>query len=103
MKRGDVWWLEDPDLGRRPVCVVTRDQAIPVLRAITVALATRRARGIETEVVLDRTDGMPTDCVVALDNLRVVRKANLTERITRLSDVRMHEVCTALNRALGCA
>lgn len=32
--RGDVRWLELPDAGRRPVCVLTRGEAIPVLNNV---------------------------------------------------------------------
>lgn len=36
-RQGEVWWAELPDAGRRPVLVVTRDAAIPVLRTLLVA------------------------------------------------------------------
>lgn len=101
--RGDVCWLELPDEGRRPVCVLTREAALPVLRNVSVALITRTVRGIPTEVCLDERDGMPAECVIALDNLRTVPKRMLTERITSLSGGQMHEVCRALGVATGCA
>jgi predicted transcriptional regulator len=31
VNRGEVWWLEHPEIGRRPACILTRQQAIPVL------------------------------------------------------------------------
>lgn len=102
MNRGDVFWLEAPDEGRRPVCVLTRQAALPVLRNVLVAMVTRTRRGIPTEVPLDQADGMPVDCAISLDNVRTVPRALLTDRITRLSGVRMHEVCIALDRAAGC-
>ena len=94
--------MEEPDVGRRPACVLTRQEAIPVLQRVTVAPATRTVRSIPTEVELDRDDGMPERCVLSLDNVRTVPKAQLAERITRLSPARLEEVCTALDRALGC-
>jgi mRNA-degrading endonuclease toxin of MazEF toxin-antitoxin module len=36
-----VCWLELEDEGRRPVVVLTRDEAIPRLKNIVVALVTR--------------------------------------------------------------
>jgi hypothetical protein len=48
--RGDVVWLELEQEGRRPVLVLTRDEAIPRLRNIVVALITRTIRGIDSEV-----------------------------------------------------
>jgi mRNA interferase MazF len=101
--RGDVCWLELPDEGRRPVCVLTREAAVPVLHNVTVALVTRTIRDIPTEVRLGARDGMPAECAITLDNLRTVPKRMLTERITKLSGGQMHEVCRALGVATGCA
>ncbi len=104
VRRGDVYWLELPDERRRPVCVLTRDAALPVLRNVVVALVTRTIREIPTEVALSRRDDdMPDDCVISLDNLRTVPKAMLVERITSLSGTQMHDVCTALDLATGCS
>jgi mRNA interferase MazF len=104
VRRGEVYWLELPDERRRPVCVLTREAALPVLRNVTVALITRTVREIPTEVRLTvRDDGMPDDCAISLDNLRTVPKAMLTERIAALSGTRMHDVCTALDLATGCS
>jgi mRNA interferase MazF len=104
VSRGDVRWLELPDEGRRPVCVLTREAALPVLRNVTVALVTRTIRDIPTEVRLTkRQDGMPADCAIALDNLQTVPQSLLTDRITTLSGSQMHEVCTALGVATGCS
>jgi len=97
-----VWWLEEPASGRRPVCILTRQEAVPVLRRVTVAPATRTIRGIPTEVALDQGDGMPEACVLSLDNIRTVPRALLTDRITMLSQARMRELCGALDLALGC-
>jgi mRNA interferase MazF len=102
VNRGEIWWLEHPEAGRRPACVVTRQAAIPVLNQILVAPATRTIRGIPTEVVLGREDGMPDDCALSLDNLAAVPKALLTSRITRLRPAKLAELCAALNIAAGC-
>ena len=102
MNRGEVWWVDEPELGRRPACVLTRQEAIGVLRRVTVAPATRTVRSIPTELELGPADGMPERCALSLDNLRTVPKAMLTERITSLSPTRLRELCTALDRALGC-
>ena len=34
--RGDVWWCELPEIGRRPVVVLSRDAAIPRLRRLLI-------------------------------------------------------------------
>jgi mRNA interferase MazF len=102
VNRGEVWWVEHPDAGRRPACVVTRQAAIPVLGSVIVAPATRTVRGIPTEVELTREDGMPDDCALSLDSLTTVPKAFLTQPITALADSRMDELCRALRAATGC-
>lgn len=103
VERGDVCWLELPEEGRRPVCVLTRAAALPVLHNVTVALVTRTVRDIPTEVRLDERHGMPAECAITLDNLRTVPKRMLTERITALSGGQMNEVCRALDIATGCS
>jgi mRNA interferase MazF len=102
VSRGEVWWVEHPEAGRRPACVLTRQAAIPVLTSVLVAPATRTIRGIPTEVTLTRADGMPEECALSFDNLATVPKALLTERITRMSDERMAKLCGALRAATGC-
>lgn len=102
MNRGEVWWLDHPEGGRRPACILTRQAAIPVLNAVIVAPATRTVRGIDTEVALGPEDGMPSECVLAFDTLGTVPKALLTERITRLGPAKLAELCAALDVTAGC-
>jgi mRNA interferase MazF len=102
VNRGEVWWVEHPEVGRRPACVVTRQAAIPVLNSVLVAPATRTVRGIPTEVPLTRQEGMPEDCALSFDNLTTVPKALLTTRITRMGDARLPEICDALRAATAC-
>ena len=102
MNRGEVWWAEHPEAGRRPACVLTRQAAIPVLSSVLVAPATRTVRGIPTEVPLTRADGMPDDCALSFDNLTTVPKTLLTTRITSVPDARLPELCDALRAAAGC-
>ena len=101
-RRGEVWWIEVPHAGRRPALVMTRDAAIPVLNRVIVAPATRTVRNIPTEVFLSGEDGMPADCALSLDNITVVTRASLANRITVLSPARMVDVCAALAAAVGC-
>lgn len=101
-RRGEVWWMEVPDGGRRPALVLTRGAAIPVLHRVLVVPATRTIRRIPTTVLLGLDDGMPEPCALTLDNIRLVPKTGFGSRITRLSGERMAEVCTALQVAVGC-
>ena len=102
MNRAEIWWVEHPDAGRRPACVLTRQAAIPVLGSVLVAPATRTIRGIPTEILLTRSDGMPDDCALSFDNLTIVPKSLLTMRITRVPDARLPELRDALRAATGC-
>jgi mRNA interferase MazF len=100
--RGDICWCDLPEEGRRPVLVLTRAEAIPVLQRVTVAPLTRKIRDIPTEVRLDVADGMPEECAISLDNIRQISRGKLNEPTTSLSGPRMHEVCKALAIATGC-
>ena len=102
VRRGEVWWYEHPRAGRRPFLILTRDEALPVLIQVLAVPATRTVRQIPTEVELDRGDGMPSSCCLALDNVAPIRPAQCTDRITQLSPQRMQEVCAALAVATGC-
>ena len=102
VERGEIWWVEHPEAGRRPACVLTRQAAIGVLNSVLVAPASRTVRGIPTEVALTREDGMPSDCVLSFDNLTTVPKALLATRITTLPEARLAELCDALRAATGC-
>lgn len=102
MNRGEVWWWQSPDENPRPACILTRDDAIPVLTSLLIVPATTTRRGIPTEVALEQEDGMPRPCVLTLDGLWTVSKALLVERITKLPPNRMREICDALAIATGC-
>ena len=100
--RGEVWWGHHPGVGRRPFLVMTRSAAIPVLNTVLAAPVTRTVRGIPTELPLGPPDGLPVDCAATFDNLRVIPKANLAERICTLDAVRMADACAALRSAVDC-
>ena len=102
MNRGEVWWVEDPTGGRRPYLVLTRQAVIPVVNKVMGVPATRRVRGIPSEVRLSTDDGMPADCVLNFDNLALLRKGWFVEPICQLSPVRMVQACRALAVAMGC-
>ena len=100
--RGEIWWGEAPDVGRRPFLILTRSAAIPVLSKVTVAPITRSIRAIPTELFLDRSDGMPEECAATFDNLAVLPTSYLTSRQCSLSPIRLAEACRALRAATDC-
>jgi mRNA interferase MazF len=102
VRRGEVWWAEHPEWGRRPALVMTREEAIDNLNEVFVVLATTRIRGIPTEVDLGHGDDMPRECVLNADHTDTVAKGYLIERITMLSPEKITAVCAALSAATSC-
>ncbi len=101
--RGEIWWCELPEISRRPVVVLSRDVAIPRLRRAVIAPCTTIIRGLPSEVVLEPVeDPIPRRSAVNLASMESVSIATLTQRLGRLSDERMRQVCTALNIAVSC-
>ena len=101
--RGEVWWCEPPEIGRRPVVVLSRDAAIPRLRRALIAPCTTTIRGLASEVVLEPgEDPIDRPSAVNLDSVESVSVATLVERLGRLSDERMRQVCAALAVAVDC-
>lgn len=102
--RGEVWWCELSDIGRRPVVVLSRDTAIPRLRRALVAPCTTHIRELPSEVVLESGDDpVPRRCAANLDSVESVSIAVLVERLGRLSDERMRQLCAALEVAVDCS
>jgi mRNA interferase MazF len=101
--RGELWWCEVPEIGRRPVVVLSRDVAIPRLRRALVAPCTTTIRALPSEVVLEPGDDpVPRLSAVNLDSVESVSVGVLVERLGRLGDARMREICAALAVAVDC-
>ena len=54
--RGEVWWCELAEIGRRPVVVLSRDAVIARHRRALIAPCTTTIRGLASEVVLEPGD-----------------------------------------------
>ncbi len=101
MQRGEVWWVEmPPPAGRRPAVLLSRDSAYRVRAAVSVAPVTRTVRHIPVEVLLGQRDGLPTRCVVNLDDITTIPKSLIKQRITTLSADRIQEIDEAIRFAL---
>jgi mRNA interferase MazF len=102
-RRGELWWCEPPEIGRRPVVVLSRDAAIPRMRRALIAPCTTTVRGLSSEVILEPGDD-PIDrrSAVNLDSIESVSIGVLVERIGALSGERMREICKALEVAVDC-
>lgn len=99
--QGEIWWAEAADQ-RRPVLVVTRREAVPVLTWIVIAPVTRTIRHIPTEVALGPDHGLAVDCVASFDNLQPIRRSFLTERVGELGGDESDEICRALRALADC-
>ena len=84
---------------RRPILLLSRDDAYGVLTRFVSAGITATIRHIPFEVPLAKAEGMPNPCVVNCDKLRTISKVHLLEKISRIPPRRIPEV----NRAVGYA
>ncbi len=100
-RQGEIWWAEPEDEKRRPVLVVTRSEATPVLAGIVVAPIFRTMRGIPTEISLGPEEGLPVECAASFDNLQRISRFVLSERAGGLG-ARRHEICDALRTLADC-
>lgn len=102
MRRGDIWWAElPPPTGRRPVVLLSRDEAYAIRALVTVAPVTTRIRQIPAEVPLGPEDGLPQPCVVNLDTILTIAKASLREHLATLSAEKLEAVERAIRFALA--
>lgn len=102
--RGEVWWCELPEISRRPVVILSRNAAIPRLRRALIAPCTTTIRGLASEVLLaPGEDPIPQESAVNLDSVESVSVGTLTNRLGRLGDERMREICSALAVAVDCS
>ena len=68
-----------------------------------MAPCTTTVRGLPSEVLLEPgNDPIPRTSAINLDSVESVAIAVLVERLGRLSDARMREVCAALEVAVDC-
>ncbi|MCD6358732.1 MAG: type II toxin-antitoxin system PemK/MazF family toxin [Dehalococcoidia bacterium] len=102
MRRGEVWWAElEAPAGRRPVVLLSRDEAYDVRSLVIVAPITTRIRHISSEVLLGSNDGMPRDCVANIDTITTIPKDCLRKQLTNLSSQKRKEIDAAIHFALG--
>jgi mRNA interferase MazF len=98
--RGSIW---DADLGPavRPVVVVTRESAIPVLSRIAAVVVTSTIRGHVAEVELGKAHGLQEPSAANCDWLITVAKDRLLRQRGQLDPVTIRRLNVALVVALG--
>lgn len=100
--RNDIFWADlGPPAGRRPVCILTRDAAIPVLTSVTCVPISRTIRSIKSEVLLGPEHGLPEPCAAQCDNIVTLPIGSLDSRpIGRLDDITRAQLDQAIRYAL---
>lgn len=103
LSRGEVWWyrFKPPDK-RRPVVILSRDEAIGALNTVLVAPVTSTIRDLPSQVVIGEREGLEHDSAISLDHVQCVEQSRLIGRLGRLSPAQLREVCAALLFAAGC-
>ncbi|MCU0271288.1 MAG: type II toxin-antitoxin system PemK/MazF family toxin [Acidimicrobiales bacterium] len=101
MQRGEVWFAATPG-GDRPVLVLTRDPVADRIGSVVVAALTRTRRGLVSELELTPADGVPTVCVVNVDDIHTIPRSMFRRRVTMLPAGRLAEACRVLQAATGC-
>lgn len=99
MNRGEIRDVEVPG-GRRPVVVLTRDVAIPMLGNVVVAAVTGTIRGLPTEVPVGPAHGLRRESVINCDNLFTIPKRALGGRRGELDSESLDRLRQALRIAL---
>jgi len=102
IKQFDVWWADLPEpAGRRPVLLLSRNDAYGYLSKFVAVEVTSTIRGIASEILLSEQEGLPRVCVANCDSLRMVPRVSLTKRVGQLAPERWVEVKRAVGAALG--
>jgi len=102
MRQFEIWWANLPaPAGRRPVLLLSRNDAYQYLNRFIVAEITTTIRAIPVEVKLGRREGLPSACVANLDNIHTAARQSLDSRAGALPSSRHREVKRALGFALG--
>lgn len=102
IRRGDIRWFRfsAPDK-KRPVLVLGRDEVLPSLSQVPVIPLSTQARGLAWEVSLSERDGLPSACVLKVEWIRIVDRAQLGPLIATLPLARREHVKSALLDVLG--
>jgi mRNA interferase MazF len=96
-----VWWAVLPvPVGSRPVVILTRDSVLHSINGIVVALVTRTVRGLPSEVVLGRRQGLPVRCVANLDNILTVPRDRVSRLMGACDAAKVEELNGAIKAAL---
>ena len=101
MKRGEIWLADFPlPVKKRPVVLISRDQAYSILESFTAAIVTGTIRKIPCEVVLGKENGLDRPCVVNCDNIHTLPKSRLIKRLGMLTAEQERQLNEAIRFSL---
>jgi mRNA interferase MazF len=102
VKQYEIRWADLPaPIGRRPVLLLSRSPAYQYLAKVIIAEITTTIREIPQEIPVGGREGLREPSVINLDNVHVVPRACLGERIGTLGTDREREAKRSLGYALG--
>jgi mRNA interferase MazF len=102
LKQYEIWWASLPaPAGKRPVLLLSRNDAYDYLNKFVVAEITTTIRDIPVEVPLGASEGLAQRCAANCDNLRTVARSWLVKRLGALPAARQVELKRAVGYALG--
>lgn len=83
----------------RPVLVLTRELVRPHLTRVTVAPITSTVRGLSTEVLVGRANGLANSSVVSCDNIVTIPASALGRQIGYLLPAQEEALTAAIHAA----
>jgi mRNA interferase MazF len=105
MRRGDIYRTHKPagDPKRHRICVVISRQALINSSYSTVVCAPvfTDGEGLSTQVAVGVEEGLKHESWIICDNLRSLRKTDLTQFLGSLSHAKLAELDEALKVALA--
>ncbi|MGI8433256.1 MAG: type II toxin-antitoxin system PemK/MazF family toxin [Nocardioidaceae bacterium] len=84
---------------RRPALILTRRSKLHLLTWVTVAPVTSTIRGVTSEVLVGRRNGLDHKSVVSCDNVTTVHKTAVGDTIGLLFDDQEAELARAISDA----
>jgi mRNA interferase MazF len=101
VRQYDICWANLPKpIGRRPVLLLTRTAAYAYLNKIVVSEITSTVRAVPQEVSVGEPEGLKQPSVVNLDNIHIIPKTLIGERLGALGPNRTREIKRALGYVL---
>ncbi len=106
--RGELYYAKlDPTIGSeqggtRPVLIIQNNKGNKYSPTIIICpLTTRKKNILPTHIKIDNINGIKEDSIVLIEQLRVIDKKRIRNRIGKINKKKMQEVNEALDIALG--